>query len=98
MARKVHWSSTLRDAFLDGCKERGLHALVLIRAVANRWNTYADVIGRALKVKVVCDDICDKAKFNTGSTRLRKYALSEEEWTILEQLYPILEVCFFFIV
>ena len=52
------------------------------------------MIGRALDVNVVCDDVCDMTKFNTNGMRLRKYALSREEWTTLEQLHPLLDVCF----
>lgn len=93
LAKKVHWNPSLRQAFLEGCKTHKLEKqLVLVRAVANRWNTQAAMIGRAIDVKPVVNDVCDMTKFNSNGMRLRSYSFSDKEWEILEQLYPILDL------
>lgn len=53
------------------------------------------MIGRAIEVKPICNNVCDKAKFNTNGMRLRKYMLADAEWLIMEQLHPLLDVSLF---
>ncbi len=71
MAKKVHWSSILCDAFCQACLDHGLpKALVLIRAVANCWNTHTSMIGHAFELKDVYNDVCDMARYNDRTMHL----------------------------
>ena len=51
------------------------------------------VLERALELKPVLADLCDMHRFNqSDGVRLRRFILSDEEWTFLEQLYLLLDV------
>ena len=89
----------LRDLIGSNCElailagEADLTAEVLVRAVKTRWNTVTMVLERALTLKDVLLELCDKHQFNgPKSARLRRFILSDEEWTVLQQLYLLLDV------
>ena len=50
------------------------------------------MIGHAIEVKDVYNDICDMARYNDRTMHLQKYILSDVEWLIVEQLHPILNI------
>jgi hypothetical protein len=55
------------------------------------------MIGRALALKPVLYDLCNQAQFNKREgVRLRRYIIQDDEWYLLEQLWPLLDVCFTF--
>jgi hypothetical protein len=68
----------------------------MIKPVDTRWNSKAYMIARAIYLKPAIEDICSKnslvAQYNTRPLKLKR-----EEWTILEQLSPLLGVCYFLI-
>lgn len=70
-----------------------IHSEVLVRSVATRWNTVAAVIERALELQEVLADLCDMAQFNKPrGVRLRRFILTEDNWTLLDQLHRLLDV------
>ena len=71
----------------------GKKSEVLVRAVRTRWNTVTMVLERALELRPILFNVCDKAEFNKAQgVRLRRFIVEEEEWPVLEQLYSLLAV------
>ena len=67
---------------------------VLLRSVSTRWNSVAEMLGRALILRPVISDLCMLKQFNKrGGARLRRFDLDDDEWLLLEQLNPLLDVC-----
>jgi hypothetical protein len=67
----------------------------MIRDVSTRWNSTAELIQRALELKEALDILVVNAEHNkTRGVRLRRFRLSSNEWVVLEQLSPLLEVFF----
>ena len=51
------------------------------------------VLDRAIEMKDVLSGLCDKHEFNQAqSVRLRRFILSDDEWTLLEELHFLLVV------
>ena len=51
------------------------------------------VLERAIALRDILLELCDKHQFNGAkSARLRRFILTDEEWTLLEQLYQLLDV------
>ena len=52
------------------------------------------VLARAIKLKSILFDVCDKAEFNkVQGVRLHQFILNKPKWRILEELYALLAVC-----
>lgn len=52
-----------------------------------------EVLKRALDMREVLGHLCDLMAFNKPQgVRLRRFALTDEEWEIVKQLYDLLEV------
>jgi hypothetical protein len=68
----------------------------MIQAVLTRWNTMVDVIGRALQLREPIGLLINLEQHNRGprSPRLRRFKLSKQEWDLLNQLHPLLDVRF----
>ena len=93
LSRKVFHSPTIRTELSKLCVANGIPDRVLIRAVPTRWNSVAEMLGRALSLRSVLPDLCDMAQFNRrNSVRLRRYDLEDAEWDLLAKLYPLLKV------
>ena len=75
------------------CKSHDLVPQVLVRSVSTRWNSVSEMIDRAVKLQPVVSELCKMPEFNkrTG-VRLRRFILSDEEWSLLESLQPLLSV------
>jgi hypothetical protein len=68
----------------------------MIRPVAPRWNTLTEVIGRALKIREALILLVNLEQYNKKGSRgmrLMRYKLSRQEWELLAQLFPLLDVC-----
>ena len=65
------------------------------RAVATRWNSLAQAIARALYLRKALDRLVSLTKYDKSQRQggLRHFRLSEQEWSILTQLYEVLKVC-----
>ena len=91
------FSPTIRAELARLAGEEDLSAEVLVRAVKTRWNTITLVLEHALALKDVLLELCDKHNFNgPKSARLHRFILSEDEWTLLQQLYQLLDVRYAF--
>lgn len=65
----------------------------MLRDVDTRWNSLALAIERALSLRLAIDSLVTMEEHNrTRSARLKRYHLSRQEWAILEQLWPLLQV------
>jgi hypothetical protein len=73
------WFQTLEKLKLEGRK--------MPRDVATRWNSTFDMLAFALQYRAAIDDIT-----GNKTASLRQYELSDEEWTIAEQLRDTLKV------
>jgi hypothetical protein len=69
----------------------------MIRPVAPRWNTLTEVIGRALKIRDALNLLVHLEQHNKKGVRgmnLMRFKLAKQEWDLLTQLFPLLDVCF----
>ena len=74
-------------------REAGLQSDVLVRPVVTRWNTVCAVLERALDMQDIVSEVCDQAQFNRrDGVRLRRFILTEEEWSMLDDMYRLLDV------
>jgi hypothetical protein len=55
------------------------------------------MIGHALVLKPVLFELCDEGEFNKrDGARLRWFIIQDDEWCLLEELWPLLDVCVLF--
>ncbi|PIL32936.1 hypothetical protein GSI_05054 [Ganoderma sinense ZZ0214-1] len=91
LSQKVWNSPTVRAEMSAQAKAAGQKSEVLIRAVRTRWNTVMMVLERALELRPILFQVCDKAEFNKNQgVRLRRFIVDDEDWPILEQLHELL--------
>lgn len=66
----------------------------MIRAVATRWNTMAELIGQALKLREPLSLLVGLDQHNRGACRVRlqRFKLTKQEWELLAQLHPLLDI------
>jgi hypothetical protein len=65
----------------------------MIRAVSTRWNTTAELIGRAKDLRLALNLLVNMEQHNKSrGVRLKRFQLSTQEWDLLLQLYPLLDV------
>lgn len=88
------WNSpTVRQELASLSAAANLDCDVLIRPVRTRWNTVTEVLKRALYVRDVLADLCDKVQFNRqDGVHLRRFILTDEEWDLLDELHQLLGV------
>ena len=69
----------------------------MVRDVPTCWNSTAELIQRALELAPALKILIVKAEYNKPGhgIQLKNFQLSPEEWKILTQLSPLLDVCFF---
>lgn len=88
LSRKVWNSPAIRSELTHLAAEAEL-----VRAIKTRWNTVTEVLKRALVMRDILAELCDKAQFNKCSgARLRRDLLADEEWEVLEHLWRLLDV------
>jgi hypothetical protein len=93
LSKKVFHSAVIREELYRLCSAKKVKEQVLLRSVSTRWNSVAEMLGRALGLRSVIPDLCDLKQFNkrTGA-RLHRFNLDMDEWELLEQLFPLLDV------
>jgi hypothetical protein len=66
----------------------------MLRAVATRWNTVAELIGRVLQLREGLQVLVSLEQHNKSArgVRLKRFKLSKQEWDLLSQLHPLLDV------
>lgn len=86
-------NAVIREELSKLCLANTLKEQVLLRSVPTRWNSVAEMLGRALVLRPIIGDLCDMAQFNKrDGVRLRRFILEDDEWQLLDQLYPLLDV------
>lgn len=68
----------------------------MIRDVSTRWNSTAELVRRALELSPALKILVVKAEHNRPNrgVRLARFQLSSEEWKLLSDLAPLLDVTF----
>lgn len=75
-----------------------LKQLQMKRSVKTRWNSLSDCLKRALYLRLAIDNLLTLTKYDKpGDQGLHRYKHTAEEWTILEQLDPLLTVRVYYI-
>ncbi len=72
----------------------------MIRDVATRWSSTSELVQRGLDLLQALKILCVKAEYNKvgRGVRLACFQLSAEEWKLLEDLSPLLDVsCYSFV-
>ena len=65
----------------------------MVRDVATRWNSTAALIKRGLELKVALQILVVMGKYNKPrGVCLGRFRLNADEWKVLEQLSPLLDV------
>ncbi|GJE85026.1 hAT transposon family protein [Phanerochaete sordida] len=73
------------------CIKERTHDLQMVRAIATRWNSLAQAIGRALKLRAPLTRLLSMPKYDKkGKKGLARFKLSKKEWDLLEQLHAVL--------
>lgn len=87
LAKRIHYSSPLRKAVRQFCKQKQCPVKIPPRHVATRWNSLTRTLLVSISVKpaLVLLTALDQHK-------LTKLSLSDEEWIVIEQLTPVLKV------
>jgi hypothetical protein len=66
----------------------------MVRDVSTRWNSTADLVQWALELSPALKILVVKADYNKPrhGVRLKRFQLSLEEWKLLADLSPLLDV------
>lgn len=89
----------LQKTLAHYCKLKNVPKLKMVKRVPTCWNTMYIVVNRARRLRKALDAMCNGAPQNSNpvrTKRLRRFALSSEEWDILEKLEPVLMVRWLF--
>ena len=93
LANKIVRSPTVKDGLEEACCEAHIDSKSMVRDVDTQWNSAVEMVARGLEIKAALKILVLKADFNKPhGVRLRRFQLSTEEWDLLEQLEPLLEV------
>lgn len=70
-----------------------IESKLMVRDVSTRWNSTTSLIACARDLRKALNLLVIKAEHNKPrGVRLQRYQLSEAEWRLLDELYPLLEV------
>src|SRR5882724_7903169 len=68
----------------------------MIQAVSMRWNTTAELIGKAKDLHPALNLLINREQHNKShGVQLKHFQLWQQEWDLLLQLYLLLDVSFF---
>lgn len=87
-------SPTLREDLEDCCQMAKIQPMKMLRDVSTRWNSTAEMIQRALQLAPALKMLVIKAEHNKPGrgVRLARFKLSLDEWQLLADLSPLLDV------
>ncbi|KDQ20413.1 hypothetical protein BOTBODRAFT_100033, partial [Botryobasidium botryosum FD-172 SS1] len=84
--KKIRHSGPLKESLRKECELRNIDFHVPERNVATRWNSTVMMMNSISSLRDAVDGLCD------SKAKLRKYKLTSVEWTIIDQLRPVLDV------
>ncbi|KAF8547112.1 hypothetical protein OG21DRAFT_1425432, partial [Imleria badia] len=82
----IHATTILLPAWREIFEKLKLKLTYLLQDVATRWNSTFNMLDYALQHLDTVDGITQKQELG-----LRKFELSDEEWTVVEQLHMVLK-------
>ncbi|KDQ05968.1 hypothetical protein BOTBODRAFT_91492, partial [Botryobasidium botryosum FD-172 SS1] len=85
--KKIRYSGPLKESLREQCKLRDIDFHIPERNVATRWNSTVVMMNSIATLRDAADNLCAR------EPALRKFKLTDEEWTIIEQLRPVLNSC-----
>lgn len=85
-AKKIRYSGPLKEGLSAECKLNGIDFHVPERNVATRWNSTVAMMNSVVPIRAAVDRLCDT------EPDLRKYKLTANEWEMIAQLSPVLNV------
>jgi hypothetical protein len=75
------------------CEKAATFFSMLKKDVSTQWNSTVELSQSGLKVCPGLDRLVVQAEFNKpGGVKLRRFRLSDDEWKIIRQLSPMLDV------
>ena len=90
---KVWNNPNIRAEMSYLAKKAGLQSEVLVCPVVTCLNTMCAVLEHMLDMQDMVTEVCDQVQFNwQDSVCLHHFILTEEEWTMLDDLYRLLDV------
>ena len=93
LAKRIFNSPTIRADLENACLKSKIKSVQMVRDVATRWNSTAELLGRALQLREALNLLVILEHHNRPrSARLRRFQLTKSEWDLLEKLFPFLEV------
>jgi hypothetical protein len=94
LGKKIFNSPVLKADLGAACTTSKIKQVQMVRDVATRWNSTAELVGCAIQLrKALSLLVIDKEHNKLRGVRLKRFQLSSREWELLEQLYPLLDVC-----
>ncbi|THU93762.1 hypothetical protein K435DRAFT_669632 [Dendrothele bispora CBS 962.96] len=76
------------------CMKNKIKARTPKRAVDTRWNTWSDVVDRAVEIRTPLTQVLSSAKYAQGrkeKTKLAELRPDDDEWDLIEEIKPVLE-------
>ncbi|THH15827.1 hypothetical protein EUX98_g9402 [Antrodiella citrinella] len=93
LAKRIFHSPAIREDLRMACELCQIKPKQMIRFVATRWNSVSQAISRALYLRPALDTLLALPKYDKNNKKsLRRFKPSPEEWIVLEQLEPVLEM------
>jgi hypothetical protein len=94
LAKRIFNSPTIRADLESACVKSKIKPLLMVRDVATRWNSTAELVGRGLLLREAINLLVISEHHNRPrSARLKRFQLTKPEWDLLDKLFPLLEVC-----
>ncbi|KAK0429535.1 hypothetical protein EV421DRAFT_1723159, partial [Armillaria borealis] len=95
LGKRIFHKNSLQAHLEVLCENEGISILKMIRHVITRWNMTSNVINRGVELHPALDALCTEHEQNDGKPpmkQLKHFLLRDEEWEVLMQLQPILEI------
>lgn len=86
-------SPTIRADLRSCCIKDKVPDIQMVRAIPTRWNSLAQAIGRAIKLRAPLTRLFKMPKYTKkGKKGLARLKIEDDEWDLLIQLHAILVV------